>query len=112
MLSQMSEVQKLDPQDVRVLGRRVQDGLESQLLIIQTPFGYRRVAEQFRPEADFAGGARDVERVGRPRADPELMPDLRRLAAELVERSHEGERAQTRVASMVVGYRVHGGVLR
>jgi dienelactone hydrolase len=52
MLSQMREVRKLDLQDVRVIGRRVQDGLESQLLVIQTPFGYRRVAEQFRPEGD------------------------------------------------------------
>lgn len=50
MLSQMREYQKLDPKDVRVIGRRVQDGLESQLMVIQTPFGYRRVAELFRSE--------------------------------------------------------------
>jgi dienelactone hydrolase len=37
-----------------VIGRRVQDGLESQLLVFQTPFGYRRVAEQFRPEGDHS----------------------------------------------------------
>jgi dienelactone hydrolase len=52
MLSQMREVQKLESKDVRVLVKRVQDGLESQLLVIQTPFGYRRVAEMFRPERD------------------------------------------------------------
>ena len=52
MLSQMREYQKLDLKDIRVIGRRVQDGLESQLLVIETPFGYRRVAEQFRPEGD------------------------------------------------------------
>ena len=44
MLSQMREYRKLEPTDVRVIGRRVQDGLESQLMVIQTPFGYRRVA--------------------------------------------------------------------
>jgi dienelactone hydrolase len=48
----MREYRKLEPTDVRVIGRRVQDGLESQLMVIQTPFGYRRVAEQIRPEGD------------------------------------------------------------
>jgi dienelactone hydrolase len=52
MLSQMRDVQKLESKDVRVLVKRVQDGLESQLLVIQTPFGYRRVAEMFRPQGD------------------------------------------------------------
>ena len=52
MLSEMREYQKLESKDVRVLVKRVQDGLESQLLVIQTPFGYRRVAEMFRPEGD------------------------------------------------------------
>ena len=50
MLAQMRTVQKLDSKDLRVLVKRVEDGLESQLLVIQTPFGYRRVAEMFRPE--------------------------------------------------------------
>lgn len=52
MLAQMREYQKLEPNDVRVLGKRVQDGMESQLLVIETPFGYRRVAEMFRPEGE------------------------------------------------------------
>jgi dienelactone hydrolase len=52
MLSQMREYQKLDSNDVRVLVKRVEDGLESQLLVLQTPFGYRRVAEMFRPEGE------------------------------------------------------------
>ena len=52
MLAQMREYQKLESKDVRVLGKRVQDGMESQLLVIETPFGYRRVAEMFRPEGD------------------------------------------------------------
>ena len=50
MLPQMRDYQKLELNDVRVLGKRVQDGMESQLLVIETPFGYRRVAEMFRPE--------------------------------------------------------------
>ena len=52
MLAQMRDYQKLESKDVRVLGKRVQDGIESQLLVIETPFGYRRVAEMFRPERD------------------------------------------------------------
>lgn len=52
MLAQMRDYQKLESKDVRVLGKRVQDGMESQLLVIETPFGYRRVAEMFRPEGD------------------------------------------------------------
>jgi len=42
----------MESKDLRLIGKRVQDGLESQLLVIQTPFGYRRVAEMFRPESD------------------------------------------------------------
>jgi pimeloyl-ACP methyl ester carboxylesterase len=36
--------------DVRLIGRRVQDGVESKLIAIQTPFGYRRTAELFAPD--------------------------------------------------------------
>jgi dienelactone hydrolase len=52
MLTQMQDYPKLESQDVRVLGRRTQDGIESQLLVVQTPFGYRRVAEMIRPEGE------------------------------------------------------------
>lgn len=52
MLFQMREYQRFEQKDLRVIGKRVQDGLESQLMVIQTPFGYRRVAEMFRPEGD------------------------------------------------------------
>lgn len=38
---------KLESKDLRVIGKRVQDGVESQLLVIQTPFGYRRTAELY-----------------------------------------------------------------
>lgn len=41
--------QKLETTDLRPIGKRVQDGIESQLLVIQTPFGYRRTAELFSP---------------------------------------------------------------
>jgi predicted esterase len=50
MLTQMRDYPKLEPNDVRVLVKRVKDGMELQLLVIQTPFGYRRVAEMVRPE--------------------------------------------------------------
>ena len=52
MLPKMREYQRLEGRDTRVLVKRTQEGIESQLLVIQTPFGYRRVAEMFRPEGD------------------------------------------------------------
>ena len=52
MLTQMREYPKLVAKDLRVLASRTQDELVSQLLVIQTPFGYRRVAELYRPEGD------------------------------------------------------------
>ena len=54
MLSKMHNYQRMESKDLRLIGKRVQDGLESQLLVIQTPFGYRRVAEMFRPESGEA----------------------------------------------------------
>jgi dienelactone hydrolase len=50
----MRQYPKLESKDVRVLAKRVQEGVESQLLVIQTPFGYRRVAEMVRPEGEAA----------------------------------------------------------
>lgn len=38
--------------DVRLIGRRVQNDVESRLMVIQTPFGYRRAAELFIPQTD------------------------------------------------------------
>ena len=52
MLPQMRDYQKFEAKDLRVLVSRTQDELVSQLLVIQTPFGYRRVAEMYRPERD------------------------------------------------------------
>jgi dienelactone hydrolase len=52
MLSEMRDYQRLETKDIRVIGRGVEDGLASQLLVTQTPFRYRRVAEMFRPEGD------------------------------------------------------------
>ena len=52
MLSQMRDYQKLDSKDLRVLVKRVEDGLERQLLVMQTPFGDRRVIEMFHPEGE------------------------------------------------------------
>jgi dienelactone hydrolase len=50
MPSQMRDYRRLEPGDVRLIGKRAQDGVESQLMVIQTPFGYRRVAELVRRE--------------------------------------------------------------
>ena len=52
MLSKMRDYQKPVPSDVRLLAQRTEDGIEKQLLVFQTPFGYRRTAELFRPEGD------------------------------------------------------------
>jgi len=50
MLSEMQNYRQFDEKDLRVLGGRVENGIESQLLVMQTPFGYRRVMELFGPE--------------------------------------------------------------
>ena len=52
MLTRMREYQMFESKDLRVAGKRSQDGIESQLLVMQTPFGYRRVAALFRPEGE------------------------------------------------------------
>jgi len=56
MLQKMRAYPRFEPTDLRTIGKRVQDDIESQLMVIQTPFGYRRVAELFRPsrEGSFA----------------------------------------------------------
>lgn len=50
MLSQMKDYPRLNPTDVRLLGAKKEEGYEKQLLVFQTPFGYRRMAELFLPE--------------------------------------------------------------
>lgn len=52
MLNEMRNYQRLEAKDFRTLGTQVDDGVERQLLVIQTPFDYRRTAEVFRPEGD------------------------------------------------------------
>lgn len=52
MLNEMKDYQQFEEKSLRVLGGYVDDGLESQLLVMQTPFGYRRMAELFRPQGD------------------------------------------------------------
>jgi dienelactone hydrolase len=46
------DYQKLDTKDIRLIRKRVEDGVERQLLVVQTPFGYRRVAELFLPQTE------------------------------------------------------------
>ena len=52
MLDEMKNYQRFEEKDLRVPGAQIEDGLESRLLVMQTPFGYRRIAEMFRPEGD------------------------------------------------------------
>jgi predicted esterase len=56
MLQRMRDHQKFDSKDLRIIRKRTAEGIEDQLLAIETPFGYRRVAELFRPtdEGSFA----------------------------------------------------------
>ncbi len=49
MLHTMRNHQPLHSNDVRLLARQTQDGLERCLMVVQTPFGYRRIAELFGP---------------------------------------------------------------
>jgi len=51
MLSQMSNYPKFESKDLRVVREGAQDGIARQVLVMQTPFGYRRAAEMVRPEA-------------------------------------------------------------
>ncbi|MGE5374345.1 MAG: alpha/beta hydrolase family protein [Bacteroidota bacterium] len=48
----IEEYPTLDPKDVRLIRQRSGENIENQLLVIQTPFGYRRVAELFLPQAE------------------------------------------------------------
>jgi len=50
MLSQMQNYPRLDGSDVRLVAQKNEEGYEKQLLVFQTPFGYRRAAEFFRPQ--------------------------------------------------------------
>jgi dienelactone hydrolase len=52
MLEEMRTYPKLQSADVRPVGKQLQDGIENQFLVLQTPFGYRRVAEIYRPEQE------------------------------------------------------------
>lgn len=50
MLPKMKNYNKDLPFVFRLIGKRSEDGVESQLLVTSSPFGYRRMAELIRPE--------------------------------------------------------------
>ncbi|MBI5962008.1 MAG: prolyl oligopeptidase family serine peptidase [Chloroflexi bacterium] len=50
MLSQMTGYKELTSADVRIIAQKKENGYEKRLLVFQTPFGYRRMAELFLPE--------------------------------------------------------------
>lgn len=52
MLSKMCDYPKLEPKDMRVVRGGTRDGIARQVLVMQTPFGYRRAAEMVRPAED------------------------------------------------------------
>jgi len=57
MLSEMQNYPQFEEKDLRVLGSQVEDGIASQLLVMQTPFGYRRVMELLRPDGEGSSAA-------------------------------------------------------
>lgn len=52
MLTQPQVHKKSSSSDVRLLAQKKEDGYEKHLLVFQTPFGYRRMAELFLPEGN------------------------------------------------------------
>ncbi len=52
MQADLHKYPALTPGDIRTRRRRVEDGLEQSLLVFETPYGYRRTAELFRPERE------------------------------------------------------------
>jgi dienelactone hydrolase len=57
MLNQMHSYDKDLPFIFRLVGKRSQDGIESQLLVTSSPFGYRRMAELIQPEGQASCAA-------------------------------------------------------
>ena len=49
MLDDVKKYAPLDPADTRLIGVQKEEGIEKSLWVLQTPFGYRRTAELFRP---------------------------------------------------------------
>ena len=43
---------KLEGKDIRLIRKREEDDVERQLMVVQTPFGYRRIAELFLPQGE------------------------------------------------------------
>ncbi len=50
MLSRMKDYPRLKPSDVRLLGEKAESGYSKNLLVFQSPVGYRRMGELFVPE--------------------------------------------------------------
>jgi dienelactone hydrolase len=57
MLTQMQNYDRVLPFVFRLIGKRSEDGVESQLMVTSSPFGYRRMAELIRPEGEIPCGA-------------------------------------------------------
>jgi dienelactone hydrolase len=57
VLNQMQNYARDLPFLLRLVGKRSEDGIESQLVVTSSPFGYRRMAELIRPEGETASAA-------------------------------------------------------
>ena len=57
MLTQMQNYDRDLPFIFRLIGKRSEDGIESQLMATSSPFGYRRMAELIRPERETSCAA-------------------------------------------------------
>ena len=49
-MQNIQDYQELEAKDIRLIRRREQEGFESRLVVVQTPFGYRRIAEMYLPQ--------------------------------------------------------------
>ena len=50
MLESLEQYARVQPTDAQIISQRVVNDLQRTLLLIQTPYGYKRVAEMFAPE--------------------------------------------------------------
>ena len=57
MLPKMQNYNKSLPFVFRQVGKHIENGIESQLLVTSSPFGYRRMAELIRPESQTSCAA-------------------------------------------------------
>ena len=90
MLAEMRVHAALEPRHVRLRIHREEEGLRKNRCIFQTPFGYRRTAELFRPEGEGPFSASCSISTGMSRLDriPTAASSSRKRASWLGPRRH------------------------